>query len=318
MANTTIVTTDFDTSTYKYILKDGVNKIFDATQRTAISLYPNVMNDRTTNELYVDDLQYAGLGAAQTVNEGEPIPILSPTLGEDKRYTQGGTGAGFRITHKMKYFNKIGMVKRLTASLSKTMVESKDVDVARLFNAPTATAALTTGAGTVGGGFDATGTDLAEDTHYKADTDYTYDNYLNQALAVSSIKSARYYFATMTDDKGMYCGAIPTVLAFEPTLYYTVKEIFGSEHIPFEQSNTINELKNMKLTFLEYPRLTSTTAWFMEAKNDDMFDINVLTSMKPIIVTRDAPDTSLDTLVLSLQYYTFGYGDTRMYFCGSA
>ena len=307
-----VITTGTDTSTHKYLLKAGLNKLFDNTIGKAKSEYPYVTNDLTTKDKIIDDLQMAGLDQASDVNEGEDIPIQKFVVGNEKRYTQSGMGTGFRITHQMDYFNNLGLVKRMTQQLAKVQVTSKDVKIATMFNAPTATESI------CGAGFDSTGTDLAEDTHYGAlgSSGDSYDNYLNAELSVSSVQSARYYFETMTDDRGNWMGAVPSVLAYQPTLHFTVKEIFGSELKAHEMSNTVNVLSEMDLTLFEYHRLTGTKAWFMEAKNDSNFDINVYTSMKPIIRTFPAPDNTLDTVVVSLQYFDFGFGDARCYYCG--
>jgi len=307
---TSVLRTDFDTTTNRDLLKLGLRKLFDNTQREAQVFYPKVVNDLTTKEYIVRDQQMGGLDLPEAVHEGENVPIQAPVLGGNRTYTQDGLGMGFRITHMMDYFNKYNLAKRLTTDLGKVMKEGKDIDVFLMFNNPTSS----TYAGT---GFDTE--ELAHATHLglASGTSDNYNNYADASLSFTAIADMRYYFATLEDDMGRYMGASPSILAYEPTQWVTVNELFGSSGKPGEMSNTTNVLKDVKLELFECPRLTSTTAWFVEAKKDKNFDINVFTSMKPQFWTKDAPDTTKDTIVFSLTYYTYGFGSARTYYCGN-
>jgi hypothetical protein len=309
-ATDSIIRTDWDTSTNRDILKLGLRKLFDNTQREAVVEYPIVVNDLTTKEYYERDQQIAGLGLAEAVREGQNVPIQAPPFGASVSYTQSGFGTGFRITHMMDYFNKYKLLNRWTSDLGKVMKETKDIEVAKLFNNPT----VSTYGGT---GFDTQVLAYATHTGLASGTDDNYSNYADAGLSITALEDMRYYFSTLVDDLGMYMGAKPTILAIEPTLYFTAKEILGSEGKAHEMSNTINVLKELNLSIFEYHRLTSTTSWFVEAKSDKNFDINVMTSMNPTFWTKDAPDMTKDTIVFSLQYFTYGFGDPRTYYCGN-
>ena len=311
MADThSVIRTDFDNTDNKDLLNIGLRKLFDTTQREALVEYKQFVNDLTTKEYDERDQQIAGLGLAESVAEGQPIKIQTPALGNAVTYTQAGWGTGFRITHKMDYFNKYNLYQRWTQDISKVQAETKDIEIMRMFNNPTSSTYQ-------GTGFD--GQVMAYDTHtgLASGTDDNYDNYLDAALSISALESARYYFKTLVDDMGLPIGAKPTILAVEPTLYITAKEILGSDGKAHEMSNTTNVLKEMGLHIVESVRLSSTTAWFMEAKGDRNFDLNVFTSMAPIMVIKDAPDSTLDKIVVSLQYFTYGFGDPRCYYCGN-
>jgi len=309
-ATHSIVRTDFDTTTNKDLLNVGLRKLYDTTLREAIVEYPIVVNDLTTKEYDERDQLIGGLDYPGSVREGQNVPIQTPVLGESVTYTQAGYGTGFRITHMMDYFNKYKFLSRWTKDLGKVMKEGKDIEVAKIFNNPT----VGTYAGT---GFDSQVLAYATHTGLASGSGDNYNNYANTALSISALAAARYYFATLVDDKGRYMGATPTILAIEPTMYITAKEILGSEGKAHEMSNTINVLKEMDLKIFEYHRLTSTTSWFLEAKNDRNFDINVFTSMNPTFWTKDAPDMTKDTIVFSMTYYTYGFGDPRTYYCGN-
>jgi len=306
----TVITTRWDTNSPQYLLKDGIiRNIFDTTAREAKVFYKTLVNDKTTKDEWIKDLRMAGLEEASELAEGENIPIFKPTLDTTKTYTQRQWGGGVRMTHRMQKFNKYDLWKRWVKDLAKIQKEAKDVEVHVLFNSPTSTAL------TAGTGFDALAMASTAHTGLVSGTGDNYSNYLNAALSVAAVEDARYYFATLLDDNGMYIGANATHLVYNPNLHFTAKQIVGSDYVPFEESNTINIVPEMKLTLYEDPRVTSTTMWFMLAKNDK-YDINVFTAQEPDLEIMDAPDTTRDRIATSLQYFTCGWGDARMYYLG--
>jgi len=299
----------FDSSTNKDLFKVGLHKLFDSTQRKAQTFWRNVYNDLKSKDEYERDQEIAGLETASMIGEGQNIPIHSPVFGNAVTYTQEQQAAGFRITFRMDFFNKYNLARRWAKDLGKIMAESKDVEVARLFNAPTATTWT---------GFD--GLALAHDTHtglLSGSTSDNYDNYLAAGLSYSSLESVRYYFATLKDSLGMHVGASADTLVIESTQWPTARELMGSNLKPWESSNTKSIIPEIGLKLFEYPRLTSTTAWFVIAKKSSDYDLNVITSLEPIFVEKDAPDNTLDKVYLSYQQFDYGFGDPRLYYNGN-
>ncbi|MCK9597893.1 MAG: hypothetical protein M0R06_02560 [Sphaerochaeta sp.] len=306
------ITTRFDATTNRDLLKEGgVRKIFDTTVREAQVFYKELVNDGKTGDEYVRDQRLAGLGAAVEIQEGQNIPIDVPVLGTAKTYTQREFGSGFRMTHRMDKFNKYNLWKRWSKDLARTMKESKDIEIHVMFNNPTSTSL------TCGVGFDTLAIANTTHTGLADGTSDNYDNYLAAALSYSALESARYYFKTLKDDKGMLVGGTATHLVFEPTLYTTAFELTKSSGRPHEMSNTKNAFENAGFKLYEDPRLTSTTAWFMLDKKSPYFDFNVLTSEEPFMVTKDAPDNTLDRVAISHQMFTYGWGDARACYWGN-
>lgn len=307
------IRTTFDTTSNKDLLKLGsLRQIFDTTVREANVFYKPLVNDLTTEDEYERDLRMAGLESASEIAEGQNIPIQSPVLGSTKTYTQRQWGTGFRMTFKMDYFNKYKLWARWAKDLGKVMAESKDIEIHTLFNNPTSTTL------TAGVGFDSLA--LANDAHtglLAGSTADNYDNYGNAALSFTALQDARYYFKTLIDDLGLFMGASGKVLCYEPTLHFTACELLGSEGKPHEFSNTLNALREMGLSKYENPRLTSTTAWFIVDPSNDKYDINVFTAMQPRMFDKDAPDNTQDKIITSLQFFTYGWGDPRLYYCGN-
>ena len=305
-----IIRTTFDTTTNKDLLKTGaLRKIFDNTVREAKTEYQVLCNDLKTSDEHERDQEMSGLVEAVEIAEGQNIPIQDPTLGESKTYTQRQFGAGFRMTFKMDYFNKYSLWKRWAKDLGKIQKESKDIEIAVMFNDPDSTSL------TCGTGFD--GNAIADTTHDNPNAAVaTYNNYGNAAMSITALQNARYYFATLKDSNGKWVGAIPTVLYYEPTLHFTAHEIFGSTLKAHEMSNTINVLGDMNLKLFEYHRLTTTTHWGLAAPSDPDYDFNVFTSLEPRMYSKDSPDNTLDKMMISLQMFTYGWGDPRLLYVG--
>ena len=306
-----IINTRFDNTSNRDLLKEGgLREIFDTTVREAQVFYKPLVNDLTTKDEYVRDLRMAGLGPAVELTEGQNIPTDVPVIGTTKTYTQREFGSGFRMTHRMDKFNKYNLWQRWTKDLGRTMKETKDIEIHVMFNNPTSTSL------TCGVGFDTLAIASASHTGLADGTGDNYSNYLNADLSYSALDSARYYFKTLKDDKGMLVGGTPTVLVIEPTLWSLANELMRSSDRPHELSNTKNVFQDY-VKIHEDPRLTSTSAWFMLDKKSPYFDFNVFTSEEPTMITKDAPDTTRDRICTSHQMFTYGWGDARACYWGN-
>lgn len=307
-----IIRRTYDTSSNLDLFKVGtLRKIFDNTVREAKVLYKNLYNDETTDLWQIKDTRMAGFDQAQEIAEGQNIPIQTPQRGGDKTYTQRIFGTGFRMTFVADFFNQYNLWKRWSKDLGKVMTESKDVEAHVLWNSPTSTTL------TCGVGFDSKA--LADTTHTglkPGSTADNYNNYGNAALSYTALQTMRYYFKTLKDDMGMWMGAQPDTLYFEPTLWPTISEFFGASGKPGEISNDVNIVPKMGLTPFEDARLTSTTAWGVLAKKDSNYDVNLFTSMAPRFFTKDAPDNTQDRIIVAMQMFGYGYGDPRLVFVG--
>ena len=308
-----IIRTSFDTTTNKNLLKVGqIRNLFDTTLRKTQTFYAGMCNDKTTKLETETDLRMAGIDTASEIAEGQNIPIRTPTIGTEKTYVQRQFGTGFRMTHKMDYFNKYKLWNRWAKSLGRIQAEAKDVEVHVMFNSPTSITL------TCGVGFDTLA--IASDTHTGLNANSTadnYDNYGNEALSHTALENGRNYFATLVDDMGLHMGGKAGKLIYHPDLHFTALELTGSALRPHEMSNTTNKpVKQMGLTLFENPRISSSTSWFLADTANDDYDFNVFTAMKPKMFSKDAPDNTQDKIITSLQYFTYGWGDPRLLYVG--
>jgi hypothetical protein len=284
MAATSTMGTWWDSSTNKDTFKTLVDKWFNSTDRPALVEWQNMMRDLSSEDEYERRGRFAGLDYGSEVD------------------------LGFRITDRMKRFEKLGLYEFLIKDLRNKAEETKDVEIAKLWNNLTVT---TYNANS----FD--GLAIAHDSHTCLDDSATtYDNYLDAALSTSSLESARNYFDYMYDDQGNIFTADPDTLAVNYSLVVTAEELLGSSLKPHEFSNTINYFKSADLKIFDYHRFTSTTAWVMLAKGNDKYDGFVYTAQSPDVKVYDAPDQTRDVIVDSQQYFIYGMGDPRMVYVG--
>ena len=307
-----ITGTRFVTSSNKDLLKKGtLRKLHDDTIRKYETEYTTMYNNHTTDLMIIRDEQMASFYRSQEIAEGQNIPIQSPVEGEQKEYNQRQFASGFRMTHKFKKFNQYGLWNRWSKAIGEIQVETKDVELAVPWNNPTSTTL------TCGTGFDSLA--LASTAHLGMNPNITTDNfnnYLNTGLSFTGIQSARYYFSTAKDQMGNWMGLKADTLYFEPTLWWTANELVNSSRKPHEFSNTSNELPKMGFKLFEYHRLTSTDAWGMLDKSTDKYDMNCFTAMAPKLYFRQAPDNTLDELAISIQYFTYGWGNPKCVLVG--
>ena len=303
-----VIRVNFDASTNKELFKKLIAGIFDNTDREALKEYPNMFKVQKSDEEYIRKLRMAGLPLGAEVLEGENIPLYAPKYGGTKDWTQKSFGLGFRVTDRMKRFNKWDLMAKFTKSLKKSQIETKDVELARVWNNTTATTYAS----------DYEGLAIGSASHDCLDDAGTHvDNLLSAALSNAALESALNYFDYLYDDQAQIMVAKPDTLYVNYSLRISAAKILRSDNVSGEMSNTINVFPDWNLKTFVYHRLTATTAWGVLAKNDENFDINVWTAMEPDLKVKDACDQTRDTVVDSLQYFTYGVGDARLAYIGN-
>jgi hypothetical protein len=252
----------------------------------------------------------------QALVEGQNIPIEEAKFGGTKDFTQVAYGNAFRITDRMKRFNKINLMEKLTRSLKKTMIEGKDIEVAKMWNNVTGT--------TYASGFLENGTAraLAYDSHLCLDdVGTTYDNYLDADLATGSYESALQYFDKLYDDQGNVFVGKARKLVVCPALRVKGYQITGADKKPFEQSNTkydLNSYFGFDVVPFVYHRFSGSTAWMVLGDvGDTDYGPRVYTALEPDLETKDGDDRTRDTVVTSIQYFKYGFTDPRLVLVGN-
>jgi len=298
----------FDGSTNKDLLvKGSLEELFNTTDRSKFVEYPNVFKEVKTDKHHIRNLRYAGLPHGGEVQDGVNIPTYDPVYGGTLEHTIKRFGSGFTYTTMMKTFEEYDIIGDLTRHLKVTQYEMKDIEVAKLINAPTNT--------TYGSGFD--GYALLYASHPCLDeSTTTFSNYATADLSKTSILDAYIYFDTIVDDQAQMNPGSPNRLIVPPQLRFTADELLHSPGVAYEQSRTKNVLSDLDLSTFVYHRMTDNDAWFMADTNHDKYGLKVWTAQEPDIRIQDAANTSRNTWVTSQQMFTYGFDDSR-YIYGS-
>jgi len=293
-------------------MKTLVRGWFDSTEREALVEWKMLCKDIKTNDDYEREGRLAGIGAMRELVEAQNIPLEEAKYGGTKDFTQVAYGNGFLITDRMRRFNKIKMLEKLTRSLKKTMIEGKDIEISKMFNNMTAT--------TYAAGFDTYA--LAYNTHTCLDdAATTYDNYLTADLATGSYEDALEYFDKMYDDQGNIYVGKARKLVVNPALRVKAYQLTGADKKPFEQSNTkydLNSYFGFDVVPAVYHRFSSSTAWMVIGDvGDTDYGPRVYTALEPDLETKDGDDRARNTAVTSLQYFKYGFTDPRLVLVGN-
>lgn len=303
-----------DTTTNQDVFKRVVRTWWNISPLKALVQYPEVFHEISTEDEYEREGRLALLGPSSKVASGAQIPLESPKLYGVKDYHQEAFGLGFRITHRMKKFNKIELMQKCLADLKKRCAEDKDIEVAKLYNNATSTTLGATG-------FDTLALASASHTLLTDASPTTYSNYGNADLGTASYEAARVYFQAVYDDRGFIMQLFPEKLVVNKNLTVRANQIVGADKKPFEISNTKYELDKYfdgTVKPFTYLRLTSSTSWFLiTSPKEDEFGPRVYTAGEPEFVTKDGDDRTMDTQVLALQYYKWGLTDPRRVYVGN-
>jgi hypothetical protein len=128
--------TGFDGST-KDLFKKVLYRLYDTTDRKHPQEWKNVYNDLKTSDDFERMSEVAGLEPASSVAEGAALGYQDPVRGNDVTYTQEAFGTSFRITDRMKRFNRWDLMEKYTRSLAEMQRYCKDSTAVELWNDPT-------------------------------------------------------------------------------------------------------------------------------------------------------------------------------------
>jgi hypothetical protein len=301
-----------DPSTNKDIYKNLVRTWFDNTDTEPLVQWKEIFKDLKTEDEYEREYRLGGLTGGMTeVPDGTEIPLSPAIFGNTKDYEQIKYGDGFRITDKMKRFNKIGAMEKYTRSLKKSMAEGKDLECAKIWNNASST--------TYASGFD--GYQLAYASHPCLDDAVTtFSNYGDSDLTSASYESAMAYFAAIYNDNGQIYRGKASKLMVNRAMRVKAYQLTEADRKPFEFSNTKYEIAKYygtTITPFVYDRLTSTTSWFLLGDvNGENYGPRVYTALEPDLIVSDANDRTRDTEVTSIQYFKCGFDDAREVYVG--
>lgn len=247
----------------------------------------------------VTDQQISGLGTVPSKAEGELFDLDEPIIGGSKVYTAEPFGLAIEFTWEAWRDELYGVFEEMVAELRRASDNRLEVDAHAPFN--NATTAGNTG-------FD--GVTLLNTAHPLLGGG-TSDNRATAAVSFSftGIQAAMQHFHNMTDERGLPRLQAPSLALVSPEFYHDAREILGSTGKPLVANNEINALIADDLGWMVSHYLTSTTLWFVLARQG-VHDVNFFIRDEPIFDMFDDPRTK-NAVATVYQRHTSGFGTWR-------
>ena len=249
------------------LLSPGFREIFFQKFGERPPQYSELFNIESSKRKYEDDSYVSGFGLIPKKSEGVEMSPDDVIQGFDKRYTHDTFGVQYRVTEEMMEDDLYGVIKKLPASLGRSMALTIETDAANVFNNGFSTSYL-------GGD----GSALFVSDHPLLDGT-TQKNILSTAadLSQTSLEQALIDIAATTDDRGLLVHLVPKKLIVAPAGEFNAKRLLMSTQEPDNANNAVNPMKGvLQLVVNHY--LTDPDAWFILC---DQHELNWFWRVKP-------------------------------------
>lgn len=252
----------------------------------------------TMTRAYIDDMNLVGFGTLQEKVEGGPVILQDPVPGGTKRYAPTTFALGFRITMEMYQDDLYGIFgNKLSRSLGRSVRNNFEL----VAHAPFNNAFNTAYSGYV------SGEPLVSASHTNFTGGSALSNLVTGDLGILTLQTALETFENMTDDRGMPIVFVPDLLVHSVGDMWTVNSLLKSEGYPGNANNDPNPLRGFGLRSHMSHYITDTDAWFLLAKNHDIWYFD---RMKPTFSSGDDLITR-DAVYMVVRRNASGFGDWR-------
>ena len=184
----------------------------------------------TSDEAFVENVLISPFGLLETKNEGSSVAYDNMTQGYSSRYNQRTKALGFQVSWEARKFNKyLDVVAKGNKFLARSAKETKEIDVAQLFNRGF-TAGITFGDGK---------TLFATDHPTRSGT---FSNKLATPadLSEAALEDLSIQIRTATDDRGLSIGLRPELVAVHPNQMFEIQRILYSVQGEFSNDGDFN------------------------------------------------------------------------------
>jgi len=252
-------------SAFSHLLQPELHEIFFEKYGQYPNEYAEVFNVLSSDRAYEEDGEITGLGQMVQKQEGRSIAYDDPFQGQLKRYAHVPFALGFRVTHELYMDDQYNIIKRMPQALSRSAHQTNEVQAWNVFNNAFSTAYL---------GLD--GQPLCSVAHPNVSVAAGSGPYSNRLstdadLSVTSLQSAIELMENMTDDRDLNIMVKPRRLVIPVHLKWMARELLNSEYKPGSADNEINSLADEELKYMVGHYLTSTSAWYLLAGNEDHY-----------------------------------------------
>lgn len=247
----------------------------------------------------VTDQQISGLGTLVSKGEHEPFELDEPIIGGSKAYTAEAFGLALEFSFEAWRDELYGTHQAMVAELRRSSDNRMEVSAhVPLNNAATS--------GTTG--FD--GSTLIATSHSLLNGDTAANRPTTDVqFSFTAVQAGMQHFHNLVDERGLPRLMAPSQVLIAPEFYHDAREILGSTGKPLTANNELNALIHDDLSWMISHYLTSTTLWFMLARQG-VHDINFFIRDEPSFDMFDDPRTR-GAVATVYQRHTSGFGSWR-------
>lgn len=286
---------------FSEFLSPDLYRVFIDTGEEAPIEFSSIVNVIDMPYNPVTDQQISGLSTMPGKDEGDPFDEDEPIVGGSKVYTASGFGLAIEFTREAWEDELYGVFQEMVAELRRSSDNRLEVDAHSPLNNATSGSFV---------GFD--GVSLLNSSHPLLGTGLTAQaNQPSVAVQFSftAVQNGMVHFHNMVDERGLPRRMAPSMVLITPEFYHDAREVLGSTGKPLVANNEINALINDDLGYMVSHYLTSTTLWFMMARQG-VHDVNFFVRSQPQFDMFDDPRT-LNAVATIWQRHTSGFGTWR-------
>lgn len=291
------------TGTIPKALKPGVEIYWGAYSEDDL-LAAKLVKMETTDEQFDEDVLISPFGLLNTKNEGAGVDFDSMSQGYITRYQQRTRALGYQVSWEARKFNKyLNVVSKGNEYLASSLRETKEVDVAALFN----------------NGFDSNYTYGDGKKFFATDHPSRAGNFSNTLatpvdLCEEALEELCIQIKGTNNDRGIKAKIKPVLLAVPDALMFEATRILESQLRVNTANNDVNAMKNMGLFsqgIVVNTHFTSDSAYFI--KTDAPEGAKMITAVEGEF-SNDGAFESGDHKYKIMTSYAVGVTDPRGYF----
>jgi phage major head subunit gpT-like protein len=245
-------------STFNKVVVPGLFSMMLMKFKERPEVWRQIVNYRQSTKAFEESAYYTGFGYVPEKPEGQAIDYDEPIQGPTKRWTHKTYGLGFKVTEEMIEDDLYDVMNDMSSGLGVAARETKEVEVADVFNNGFGTSSHTTGEGKA----------VFTTDHTKLGSGTWQNEPINAVdLTASSLQNGVEAFETITDDRSMQQVIRPTILLVAPANEWKARELLYTDKDPESANNTINAIRSRNLTLVVWYYLTDSDAWFLLGEN---------------------------------------------------
>lgn len=259
--------------------------------------YPDFVNEFNTTQQFERVFGLTGFGYPQQAVEGSPVASDVRRQMYSKDFYPVIFGISYDWTDVAEYTDQYGKFQENPVLAARSMMQGRELACANLWN--NAFSASYTG-------YD---TKALCATDHPTNGGATWSNKpsSNLALGTAALKQAKSEMRTVKDPRNKpmaFTGDVQLIVP--PALEVTADVLLASTEIPFTTDRGTNQYKKRVTSYMVVDELTSTTAWWLQAKDKAAHGLFILYGM-PLKVEAQRQAVALTTTYVTAETRVTGW-----------